>query len=65
MPLKIQPFKIATMVYYVATQHPDLVLFLRERKYSSLQQLFEDSKELEENIRACKVHRDQAHVEYV
>ena len=65
MPLEIQPFKIATMVYYVPTQHPDLVIFLRERKYSSLQQLFEDSKEREENIRACKVLRDQAHVEYV
>ena len=51
------------MVYYVAAQHPDLVLFLRERKSSSLQQFFEDAKELEENIRACKMLRYQARVE--
>ena len=30
---------------------------------SSLRQLFEDAKGVEENIRACKMLRDQAHVE--
>jgi hypothetical protein len=44
-------------------QHLDLVLLLRERKYSSLRHLFEDSKEVEENIQACKRIRDQAYFE--
>jgi hypothetical protein len=51
------------MVYYVMAQHPDLVLLLRERKYSSLRHLFEDAEEVEENIRACKRIRDQAYFE--
>ena len=44
-------------------QHLDLVFFLLERKSSSLRQFFEDAKGVEENIRACKMLRDQAHVE--
>jgi hypothetical protein len=50
MPLEIQPFEVATMVYYIVSQHPDLVLLLRERKYSPLRRLFEDAEEVEENI---------------
>jgi hypothetical protein len=46
------------MVYYIMAQHPELVLLLRERKYSSLRHLFEDVGEVEENIRASRwVHR--------
>jgi hypothetical protein len=44
-------------------QHPDLVLLLRERKYSSLRRLFEDAYEVEENIRACKRIQDQTYFE--
>ena len=51
------------MVYYVMAQHSDLVFFLLERKSSSLRQLFEDAKGVEENIQDCKMLRDQAHVE--
>ena len=40
-----------------------ILSFLLERKSSSLRQLFEDAKGVEENIRACKMLRDQAHVE--
>jgi hypothetical protein len=54
MPLEIRPSETATMVYYVAAQHPDLVLFLRERKSSSLRWLFEDVEEVEENIELAK-----------
>jgi hypothetical protein len=50
MPLEIRPFETTTMVYYIAAQHPDLVLLLRERKSSSLRQSFEDAEEVEENI---------------
>jgi len=42
------------MVYYVMAQHSELVLFLRERKSSSLACLFEDAEEVEENIRGSR-----------
>jgi hypothetical protein len=51
------------MVYYEMAQHSDLVLLLRERKYSSLRHLFEDVEEVEENIWACKRIQDQAYFE--
>ena len=40
-----------------------LSFFLLERKSSSLRQFFDDAKGVEENIRACKMLQDQAHVE--
>jgi hypothetical protein len=63
MPLEIQPYETATMVYYISAQHPYLVLLLRERKYSSLRWLFEDAEEVEENIRSCKRIQDQTYFE--
>ena len=63
MPTEIRPLEKLAMVYYVMAQHSNLVLFLLERKPSSLRQLFDDAKGVEENIRACKMLRDQAHVE--
>jgi hypothetical protein len=53
------------MVYYMSSQHPDLVLLLRERKSSSLRLLLEDVEEVKENIRACKRIQDQAYFEYL
>jgi hypothetical protein len=53
LPLKIKPFETAAMVYYIVSQHSDLVLYLRERKSTSLSQLFMDTEEVEENLRAC------------
>ena len=50
--------KNASMMYYLKSQYPDLVLLLRERKSSSLRHMFEDVVEVKENIRASKwVHR--------
>ena len=63
MPSEIRPLEKLAMVYYVMDQHSYLVLFLLERKPSSLRQLFEDAKGVKENIRAFKMLRDQAHVE--
>jgi hypothetical protein len=58
MPVVIRPTQTTAMMYYVMAQHPELVLLLRERKYSSLRHLFEDAVEVEENIRARMwVHR--------
>jgi hypothetical protein len=47
-------------VFYTATHHhPDLVLYLRERKSLSLQQMFVDAEEVEDNLRACGNLLDQ------
>ena len=54
MPLEIRPNEIAALAYYVIAQQSNLVLFLLERKSSSLRQLFEYAKGVEENIRASK-----------
>jgi hypothetical protein len=37
MPKDIQPFEVVYMVQYTITQHPDLVLYLMERKSMTLQ----------------------------
>ena len=63
MSLEITPTEIVAMVYYVMTQHSDLVLFLLERKLSSLRQLFEDAKGVEENICASRRMQDPFYFE--
>ena len=40
-------------------QHLDLFLYLKERKSPSLQQMFVDSKEVENNLRVCGKLHDQ------
>jgi hypothetical protein len=60
IPLEIRPTEIAAMVYYLMAQHNELVLLLLERKSSSLGNLFEDAREVEENIRASRWIRMQA-----
>jgi hypothetical protein len=50
MPVEIKPIETVAMVYYVMAQHSELVLFLRERKSTSLSQLFMDVEEVEENL---------------
>ena len=63
MPVEIRPTEIAAMVYYVMVQHSDLVLFLLKRKSSSLRQLFEDAKGVEENIHASRKVQDSIYFE--
>jgi hypothetical protein len=50
------------MVYYIVSQHSDLVLYLRERKYISLSKLFMDVEEVEENLRYCGRIQSRHHV---
>jgi hypothetical protein len=50
LPLEIKPSETVAMVYYIVSQHSDLVFYLRERKSTSLSQLFIDAKEVEENL---------------
>jgi hypothetical protein len=54
IPLEIRPTEIAAMVYYLMAQYNELVFLLLERKSSSLGNLFEDTQEVEENIRASR-----------
>jgi hypothetical protein len=65
MPMEIRPSETSTMVYYIMTQHLELVFLLRERKSSSLIHLFEYAIEVEENIRASRwVHKhDNVHIQ--
>jgi hypothetical protein len=62
MSIEIRPTETAAMMYYVMAQHSELVLLLRERKSTSLSQLFMDAEELEENLRACGMIQSQYHV---
>jgi hypothetical protein len=62
MPVEIRPIETAAMVYYVMTQHSELVLLLRERKSKFLSQLFMDDEEVEENLRACGKIQSQYHL---
>jgi hypothetical protein len=54
-PINIRPFEAAARVFYTTTHHhnPYLTLFLRERRYLTLQQMFTDAEEIEDNLRAC------------
>jgi hypothetical protein len=63
MPVEIRTTKIVSILYYVMAQHPELVLHLRERKYSSLRHMFEDAEEFKEKIRASRVVHMQACLE--
>jgi hypothetical protein len=60
--LEIKPSETTAMVYYIVSQHSDLVLYLRERKSTSLSKLFMDAEEVEENLRACGRIQSQYHV---
>jgi hypothetical protein len=52
-PVDIQPSEVVTKVYYAIAHHPDLAFYLRERKSSTLQQMFIDVEEIENNLWAC------------
>jgi hypothetical protein len=53
MPLDIWPSQTVAMVYYTLAQHHELFLYLRERKSSSLEQIFTNVEEIEDNFWAC------------
>jgi hypothetical protein len=50
----IQPTKVASMLHYATTLHIDLSFLLMERKPKSLQQMFNDAQDIQDNIQACK-----------
>jgi hypothetical protein len=60
MLVEIRPTETSAMVYYIMAHHLEIVLLMRERKSSSLIHLFEDVKEVEENIRDSRwVHKKE------
>lgn len=54
MPKEIQPLEGASRLYYASTFPPDLSLLLLERKFVTLQQMFVDALEVEDNLKACR-----------
>jgi hypothetical protein len=53
MLIEIWPTEVASMVQYTMEQHPNIFLYLGERKLPSLQQMFVDAEEVESNLQAC------------
>ena len=58
MPKEIQPFEVVSILIYVMAFHPYLALLLMERNSTNLQQMFNDSQEIEDNLRACGKYVD-------
>jgi hypothetical protein len=56
---EVQPPKVADMLHYVTTFQSDLYFLLMERNSMSLQQMFNNAQEVEENLQACQ--RPQNH----
>ena len=50
---EIFPSKVVAKVYYALAHHPNLAFYLKERKSSTLQQMFIDVEEIENNLWAC------------
>jgi hypothetical protein len=51
--LRFVLLKRASKVYYALAHHPNLDFYLRERKSSTLEQMFIDAEEIENNLWAC------------
>ena len=54
IPEEIQPLENDSKLYYASTFPPKLSLLLLERKSVTLQQMFVDSLEVENNLRVSK-----------
>jgi len=54
MPKEIQPLEVDAMLYYATTFHPYMSFLLMERRSKSLQLMFNDAQEVQDNIQACK-----------
>jgi hypothetical protein len=59
IPLEVRPTETFAMIYYIIGLHSELSLPLVEQKSPSLIQLFEDAREVEENIHASRKIQDR------
>jgi hypothetical protein len=54
LPKAIQPPEGTAKLYYATTLPSNLFLFLSERRSATLQQMFIDAQEVEDNLKACR-----------
>ena len=54
MPKDIQPPEATTRLCYATSLHSYLNFLLIKRRYVTLQQMFDDAQEIEENFQACQ-----------
>jgi hypothetical protein len=59
LPKEIQPTEAAAMLHYETTFHPYLSFLLMERRYKTLQHMFDDAQEVEDNLQACQRMKNQ------
>ena len=59
MPKGVQPPENVAKLHYAATFPPDMSLLLLERKSVTLQHMFIDCLEVEDNLRMSKIFLDQ------
>ena len=59
LPKEVQPPETAAMLHYVTTFQSDLSFLLMERKSTSLQQMFNNAQEVEDNLQACQSLQNQ------
>ena len=59
MPKEIQPLENAATLYYASNFPPKLSMLILERNSVTLQQMFIDTLEVEDNIRMSKKLSDQ------
>ena len=59
MPLDIWPPEIVARLCYVTTLDPKFSLLHLERRFVTLQQMFIDAQEVEDNLKACGKFSDQ------
>ena len=55
----IQLTEVVSMLHYATTLHPNLSFLLMERIPKSLQQMFNDSQDIQHNIQAYEQTRDE------
>ena len=63
MPKEIQPTEAVAKLCYATTFHPDLSFLLMERRLVTLQQMFSDAQEVEDNFEAYGKLLDQIGIE--
>jgi hypothetical protein len=59
LPKEVQPPEVVAMLHYVTTFQSDLSFLLMERKSMSLQQMFNNAQEVEDNLQACQRPQNQ------
>ena len=54
IPKEIQPSEATTRICYAIAFHSDITCILMAKRSSTFQQMFDDAREIEENLQACQ-----------